>query len=460
MDRTPLAKWLFIASMLISVAACMRSLPEGFRMPPEGSLPDIRVQGMPTEEIWPHLFGPADPDPHQLRWLSQWIQLEQQITGYPLVAGNHVQLLIDGPMTLDAMFDAMARARHHIHLETFIISDDPVGQRLAEILIERRRSGVEVRLIIDAVGALEADEAFLKHLREQDIEVHKFHPIDPSEDPRIWRINTRHHRKVLIVDGRVGFLGGINISGVYAKSSYSEPGRQKNADEAWRDTHMFVEGPVVAHLQELFVTLWAQLHDSAPLRGSEYFPDLREKGRVLVRLANNMADDEAHQAYRVYMAAFHFAQKTIWITQGYFSPDRAFLEALKTASRRGVDVRLLLPGITDSWITISSSRAHYDELLSDGVRIFERKDVLQHAKTAVVDGMWSLVGSTNLDYRSLIHSNEANLMIWGRDFGEKMENLFLDDQSNNQEITLTHWRKRPFYHHLLEVFASMFDYWL
>lgn len=453
-------RWMLIIITVIPFSACMRSLPDCFRLPAPDALPPIHVRGLDTVEVWPAMFARADAPPEEIERMTQWLHVEQHIAGRPLVAGNEVQVLIDGPMTFDVMFSAMRAAEHHIHLETFILSDDEIGQQLADILLERRRAGVEVRVIVDAFGALDAAEGFLNNLRAAGIEIHKYHPINPTEDLRFWRINTRHHRKMLIVDGRIGFLGGLNISGVYADSSFYDPDRKKAPDEAWRDTHVRVEGPIVADLQELFVALWAQLHASPQLSGPEYFPVLPMAGGDMIRAVNNMAADQAHEIYRLYLAGFYFAKRTIWITQGYFSPDRTFLEALKAASHRGVDVRLLLPGVTDSWITISSSRAHYEELLREGVRIFERHDVLQHAKTVVIDSLWSMVGSANLDHRSFLHANEANLVIWGREFGHKMDVLFLNDQAQNIEIKLSEWRERPLYRHLLETFASLFDYWL
>jgi cardiolipin synthase len=450
-------RWLFILAALFCGQGCMRSLPRHFRMPAPHARADIRVQGLAPAQIWKHLLTPSDLTGKNIDRLAQWMQIEQEITGFPLVAGNRVQLLLDGPMTFSAMFAAMRHARHSIHVETFILSDDEVGRKFADILIERRRAGVEVRMVVDAIGAWGADTVFLDRMRRAGIEISIYHPLD---DVHLWRINTRHHRKLLIVDGRIAFIGGINICKVYARDSFRDPNRIRSANEAWRDTDVKVQGPAVTYLQELFVSFWAGLHETAPLSGPPYFPALPEQGHTLVRVADSIAVKNAHAIYRLYIAAFRHARKTIWITQGYFSPDDTFLEALKRASRRGVDVRILLPGLTDSWLTISSSRAHYEELLKAGVRIFERKDVLQHAKTAVIDGMWSIVGSTNLDNRSFMHDNEADVIMWGRDFGAMMQVLFLYDQGDNQEITLSQWRKRPIYMHFLESLATLFNYWL
>ena len=400
---------------------------------------------------------PESGSPCRMFGMNRLMRAEREITGHPLMAGNKVKLLKDGPQTFRAMFAAMRKARYHIHLETFIIDDGKIAGQLAKILIERRRAGVEVRMVYDAVGALDTDDGFFHRLRENSVRLHKYHPINPIEDVRIWRINNRHHRKMVIVDGRVAFIGGLNISDAYNNSSLS---RHTGRNDGWRDTQVQVDGPGVKQLQELFVRIWSRLEGSPPLTGPHYFPVIRKKGNLLVRAVHSSPGDLEVRIYRLYLAAIRNARKRIWITQGYFSPDKRFLRTLLAAARRGVDVRLLLPGLTDSWITINSSRSKYDYLLSAGIRIFERKNVLQHAKTALVDGVWSTVGSANLDHRSFLHANEANLVIWGKSFGAEMETLFIDDQRQSSEVSLSRWRKRPLWRKTLEYISSWFDYWL
>jgi cardiolipin synthase len=451
---------LLAVTIMLTVGACSRSFPENVHVPAVEACAPIHVQGVESEKVWPLIMGDGR-SPQTIPSLDCWMRIEQAITGHALVAGNRVDLLIDGPMTFEAVFAALRTARHHIHLETYIFGDDSISRKMSQILIERKRAGVEVRMVIDGYGALQSDESVLDPMREAGIQIYIYHPFRLREFLRPWRINTRHHRKMLIVDGRIGFLGGMNISSVYASSSSIGLSNHAKSDrEGWRDTHLRIQGPIVSDLQSLFVTFWAERHDETPLEGSDYFPDLSEKGAVLARVAHSMAEKERYEVYRVYLTAFRLARRSIWITQGYFSPDRTFIDALKAAAWRGVDVRLLLPGLTDSWITIKSSHNHYQELLEAGVRIFERQDVLQHSKTAVIDGVWSLVGSTNLDHRSFMHANEANLVMWGEAFAERMQSQFLLDQEKNTEIHLSQWRQRPFYDRLWETVASLFDYWL
>jgi cardiolipin synthase len=252
----------------------------------------------------------------------------------------------------------------------------------------------------------------------------------------------------------------MNISSVYSSSSFYPSKRSSRLEDSWRDTHIRLEGPIVAVFQRVFVDLWSRLRGEPPLSGIEYFPPLPDKGATLARVAISTVGDTESKIYRLYSSVFAHARRRIWVTQGYFSPNPRFLEVLKSAARRGVDVRLLLPGLTDSWITVSSSRSTYAGLLKAGVRVFERKDALQHAKTAVVDGIWCTVGSTNLDYRSFFHSNEANAIIYGREFGRQMEDLFLTDQEQNQEIRLPQWQNRNLGRRFMEFLGKLFRYWL
>ncbi len=446
-------KQAIIIVLCLNFLSCTPSLRQ---LSPKVPQPDpavkIEIQGEEEANAFAYLFDRRNISPQDVATWKSLMRIEQQITGLPLVAGNQVTLLKDGPQTFAAMFAAMREAQRNIHIETFIIDDEAIGREMADILIERRRAGVEVRMIYDAFGGLHADAAYFDRLRASGIKVDEYHPLD-----RFWSWNERHHRKLLIVDGKVGIIGGVNISEVYASSSNFS---RRGLKAGWRDTDIRVEGPAVRQMQYLFVLLWAQRHGTAPLIGEAYFPIIENKGHDLVRIISSNAGDTEVNIYRLYLAAIHYARKRIWITQGYFSPGKELLDALAGASRRGVDVRLLLPGLTDSWITINSSRSHYDNLLASGVRIFERKDALQHAKTAVIDDVWSTVGSANLDSRSFLLDNEANAIIWSDVFAEKMEALFLDDQAKNTEILPEKWMQRPWHKKIIESVADLFRYWL
>lgn len=395
--------------------------------------------------------------------LERLLRREQAFSRQPLVAGNEVTLLVDGPATFSAMLGAIGEAEHHVHLETYIIADDEVGQKLADALIDRRRAGVDVKLIFDAVGAIDCCEAYFDRLREAGVEVVKFHPVNPVEDVRIWRANERDHRKLLIVDGHVGFTGGINFSSTYSSSSATKPGEELGLTTGWRDTHVRIEGPAVAQLQRLFLSVWNRHSETAAnlVQEAQFFPEPREAGDTWVRmLASRGSDDEPSDIYRAYMNAIDNAQKRVWITQAYFAPNDKLLDALGAAAGRGVDVRVIVPGFTDLWLIFYASRARYADLLETGVRVYEMPGALLHAKTAVVDGIWSTVGSSNLDSRSRLHNLEANAVMLGHSFGRRMEQLFEHDMTGAQEIARDEWRERSLWERIKERISTLFDYWL
>ncbi|MGH8495608.1 MAG: cardiolipin synthase [Gammaproteobacteria bacterium] len=400
------------------------------------------------------------PDP--ARFERQLLR-EQAVTRQPLVAGNDVALLVDGPATYAAMLAAIASAEEHVHLETYILADDDVGRKLSDALIAKCRAGIDVRLVYDAVGAIESSDAYFERLQEGGVACIKFHPVDPTEDARIWRINERDHRKILVIDGRVGFTGGINFSSTYASSSRSRPGAKDGLLTGWRDTHVRVEGPVVSQLQRLFLDVWHDHCDDAQSQAGEssFYPRPAAAGDTLVRMiASNGSDGLRSAIFAAYLNAFAHAQRYIWLTQAYFAPDDHLLDALRGAAARGVDVRVVVPGFTDSTLIFNASRARYGRLLRAGVRVYEMPGALLHAKTAVIDGVWSTVGSSNLDSRSARHNLEANAVILGRSFGRRMESLFEEDRANAVEITRKAWRRRGSVERMKERFATLFDYWL
>jgi cardiolipin synthase A/B len=391
------------------------------------------------------------------------LALEQEIVGSPLLTGNRAVLLQDGPDTYDAMVSAIRAARDHINLETYIIEDDEVGQRFADELIAKQRQGVQVNFIYDSVGALGTPREFFERLRETGIRVLEYNPINPLTARAGWNVNQRNHRKLLVADGRVALLGGINISSVYSGSSLagSRPARPPlpGADLPWRDTHLQLEGPVVAELQKLFLQTWER-QKGEPLPSRDYFPPLAPRGNEVVRAIGSSPEEPFSLIYATLISAIRSAETEIWLANAYFVPDPQLLEALQQAAARGVDVRLLLPSRTDFWLVLHAGRASYDELLSAGVKIYERRDALLHAKTAVIDGVWSTVGSTNFDWRSFLHNQELNAVILGTDFGARMRAEFLRDVEQSTVITLDDWRRRGLAPRLKEMLGRLWEYWL
>jgi cardiolipin synthase len=376
--------------------------------------------------------------------------------GGPLVGGNRAELLVDGPETHGAMFAAIAGARASVNLETYILEDDEVGDRLARLLLDKRAQGVVVNVLYDSLGSLATRREYFERLRAGDVAVCEFNPVSPLRASVGLGINNRNHRKILVVDGTSAFTGGINISGVYSAGSAGS-GRSRSA--GWRDTHVTVAGPVVADFQRLFLATWARQGCPGPEEAA-YFPPLPARGARAMRLVAGDPEAGESETQRAILAAVGSAQQRAWLTYGYFVPDPPTLAALTAAARRGVDVRLALPGFSDFWAPLHAGRSHYDTLLAAGVRIHERQDRLLHAKTAVVDGVVTSIGSTNLDWRSFVHNFEADLLVLDAGFGERMEQLFAADVAASREITLAAWRARGMESRGREWLARRFAYLL
>jgi cardiolipin synthase len=385
------------------------------------------------------------------------VKAVQHATGAPLVAGNHVKLLVDGPHTYAELFDAVRGARHHVHVETYIFDDGETGERFAELLKQKRHAGVEVRVIYDAIGSITTDKTFFERLAADGIEIAEFRPLHPAT---LWRINNRDHRKIVIVDGHVAFTGGINISETYSRGSSSRPGPEKGVESGWRDTHLEVHGPIVKTLQSIFLETWRRLGKGVT-PAPEYFPQLERAGDDMVQaVASDGGDSNEFRIYDAYLTAVREARERIWITQAYFAPDEKLRDELIGAVKRGVDVRVIVPGFTDSGLIFHASRATYEDLLAGGVTLFEYGEALLHSKTAVVDGIWSTVGSCNIDPRSFAHNNELNAAVVGREFARDMETMFQRDLKRTKVIDAASWEQRPASDKMKEFFASLFSYWL
>ena len=353
-----------------------------------------------------------------------------------------MRLLQDGPATYQAMLAAIQGARDHINMETYILDDDEVGQRFARALIDKQRQGVQVNLIRDSVGTMGTPAAFFQQLTDAGIEVLEFNPVNPLAAGKGWELNQRDHRKLLIVDGRTAFLGGINISSVYSGGSFRQGSRARpDGSPPWRDTDLQVQGPVVAELQKLFLASWASQRGKPPPERN-YFPQPESVGRQVVRAIGSSPTDPYSLIYATLLSAIGSAETSVHITNAYFAPDPQLLETLEAAARRNVEVRLILPSKTDSWLVFHAGRGYYERLLRAGVKIHERRGVILHSKTALVDGVWATVGSTNLDWRSFLHNHELNVVVLGAEFGKQLQAMFARDLAASEEITLEKWQQR------------------
>lgn len=387
--------------------------------------------------------------------LDKQIALEQAIVGSPLILGNKVVLLQDGKATYAAMFAAIRAARDHINLESYIIEDDEIGRQFADLLLEQQRRGIQVNLIYDSFGGIGTPQEYFDRLREGGINVLEFNPINPLDARKSWLIYNRDHRKLLVVDGRIAFIGGINISNVYSSSPSIRRARQAAGNAiAWRDTDLQIEGPVVGELQKLFVETWDKQHGK-PLAEKDYFPVLTVAGNDIVRAIGSTPDDPYSLIYLTLISAIGNAEREVLLTNAYFVPDRQLLKALIAAARRGVDVKLILPGQSDSQIVFHAGRSNYSQLLESGVKIYERRGALLHSKTALIDGVWSCVGSTNLDWRSFLDNDEINAVVLGRDFAKQMSSMISSDIAASTEIRLEDWKKRSMLLRIKEWGASL-----
>lgn len=384
----------------------------------------------------------------------------RKATDSPFLLGNKAIALIDGPQTFAHITRQIELATSSVHLETYIFADDELGNRLADLLMRKARQGVEVRVIFDAVGSMSSSAALFDRMRASGVQVAEFRPLQPLKTLP-WRYHNRDHRKLVVVDGKVAFTGGINISSTYSSKSSLRPGPERGVTEGWRDTHVQIEGPVVRQFQAIFLETWVRLNGQVDANNAKYFPNSPPVGMDIVAAVVSSGVRQRDEAiYNTYLASVTHAASRIWITQAYFSPPPELCDAMIAAARRGVDVRVIVPGFTDSGPVFYAARANYEKLLAGGVHLYELKDALLHAKTAVIDQRMAIIGSANLDYRSFLHNNEVTAVVIAGDLAHTMEEVFNKDLADTHELTLEQWRKRPLGERLKESVSHWFNYWL
>jgi cardiolipin synthase len=384
----------------------------------------------------------------------------QELGAPPLLSGNAVELLLDGPRTYQAMFAAIHAARSYVLVESFIFEQAIQGDRtLSELLKQAEARGVHVYVLYDAIGSLTTDDKFLADLRQAQIAVCAFNPINPL-DARFSGLNQRDHRKVVVVDGAISFAGGVNFSHAYRIGSrQGEVSRQKAVDEGWRDTHIEMRGTAAKRLESLFRDMWREA--KCPEQIEPAFDERAVRaGDVLLQVVASTPKDEFNEIYATLISVITYAQKSIDITMAYFVPDDALEQALIAAARRGVAVRMILPSYSDFSGVFYAGRAHYGELLESGVRLFELESAFLHSKSIVVDGVWSSIGSTNFDWRSFVHNYEISVCIIDTRFARQMNQAFADDLADSREITRASWRKRGLGERLKEMMWLPLQYWL
>jgi len=365
--------------------------------------------------------------------------------GTEMVAGNRVSLVENGEGIFPAMLSAIAAARRSINLEMYIFNRGETGARFAVALAERARAGVEVRILVDGfgsrlLGSLE-DELIAAGVRLRVYKPLKVYSID--------RVGHRTHRRILTVDGRVGFCGGVGIDDRWK-------GDARNPSE-WRDTMIEIEGPVVSQLQHIFAQDWVHTTGEV-LNGDRQFPAIEKAGSVLAQaIAASRADAISMSKLVLYMA-IQAARQTIWIENAYFVPDRQIREGLVSAAKRGVDVRIIVPGVhIDIPNVRAASHYHYGELLDAGVSIYEYRPTMMHNKVMAVDGIWSTIGSINFVNRSMTKNAEVNIAVYDRGFAARVEAMFLADLAKCDVLSGERWRRRGLLDRIGEFFFFLFS---
>lgn len=400
--------------------------------------------------------------------LNKHLAYEQAVNSdSPLVLGNKLTLLQNGPATYEAMLAAIREARDHINLETYIFDGGDAGQKFADALLERQAAGVQVNIIHDSIGSILTPRAFFDRLRAAGMQVLEFNPVNFLASIRnVWRLNNRDHRRQLIIDGRIAFTGGVNISDTYSSAPSGGRARRARAEapapdksDGWRDTHIQMEGPVVAEFQKLFLETWAR-QNGPTLASRNYFPALTRQGDAIVRAIASTPDHAQSAIYLTLMSAITHAEVEVHLTNAYFAPDPQLRKALIDAAKRGVDVKLILPSVSDSAPVFHLGRSYYTELLQGGVKIYQMRGSVMHAKTACIDGVWSTIGSTNLDWRSFLHNDEINAVILGRAFAKQMDAMFTQDLAQSDRVVLEKWQRRSFMLRVKERLARLGAYWL
>jgi cardiolipin synthase A/B len=399
-------------------------------------------------------LGPAAPfDP-----LQQQLALDATLPGQAPKHGNRVTLLRDGTETLPAMFAAIAAARDDIDLEYYVFEDVHVGgEGLGDLLERKLGEGVAVNVIMDGYGSLGAAPEFLDGLKRAGAAILVFHPITPEQGAALKNPNDRDHRKILVVDGRVGFVGGVNLDRVYENRPVGAVA--SDPDTAYyRDVDARIEGPAVADLQRLFFATW-QHEGGPPPQPRNYFPTLGENGDEVVRIVGSLPSDDRPLYYVALLNAVHAARQRIDLTTGYFAPTHQEREELSHAARRGVDVQLVLPAVSDQPGVLAAGRAAYGDLLEAGVSIAEVHDSVLHSKLVAIDGAWTAIGSSNLDRRSVVFNNEVDALILGRATAAAAERVFAADRAAARPVSEAQWRARPSGERIDEFFARFWE-WL
>ena len=388
----------------------------------------------------PTLYGVEDP---------QFERTMSQLLGPPLVVGNRVTSLLNGDQIFPEMLQSIRSAQRSITFETYIYWSGKIGREFADALSERARAGIKVHVLVDWVGAGKLDDNAFRAMREAGVQIEKFRP------PRwysVTRMNHRTHRKLLVIDGKVGFTGGVGIADQWLGNAESP--------EQWRDSHFRLEGPAVAHMQAAFMDNWIKARAEV-LHGSDYFPAITEAGPCLAQAFKSSAEEGSESVRLMYLLSIASARRSIRIANAYFVPDDLSVQSFVDARERDVQVEIIVPGPhIDPKLVRRASRSRWGPLLDAGVEIFEYQPTMYHCKVMVVDDLWVSVGSTNFDSRSFRLNDEANLNIYDAEVAREQNRVFEQDKAKSIRVTLEAWKQRPLSEKLKEHLAGLLRFQL
>ena len=382
-----------------------------------------------------HRYGVSDP---------QFLRELGTLLGPAIIDGNRISNLENGEQIFPAMLEAVRSAKSSINFETYIYWSGAIGRQFAEALSERARQGVKVHVLVDWAGSQKMDEAMSAQMEAAGVEIQRYHPLHWYN---LGRMNNRTHRKLLIVDGQIGFTGGVGIADQWDGSA-QDP-------EHWRDSHYRLEGPAVAQMQAAFMDNWIKTTGKV-LQGEAYFPKLEPLGEALGQVFTSSPGGGGDSMQLMYLLSITAAEKTIDLSAAYFVPDDLTRKALRAALKRGVRVRIIVPGEhIDAEIVRKASRSNWGELLEAGALIHEYKPTMFHCKTLIVDSQLVSVGSTNFDNRSFRLNDEANLNVYDKQFAERLEDVFEADLARTRKVTFEMWKKRPLQEKAMEKLSSL-----
>lgn len=377
-------------------------------------------------------------------YLANFINLAQvNYVDNVLTSNNKLELLVNGEAKFPDVIETLKKAKHHIHIQYYIYEDDSVGNAIGEVLKQKAKEGVEVRFIYDDFGSKSIRKSFVKDLRANGVEAFPFYKIHFLFLAN--RINYRNHRKIIIIDGTIGYVGGINVS-----ERYANPNKR---NYYWRDTHLKITGSAVLSLQRVFISDWNFCAEQNLGVTANYFPigDMFENNsQKTVQILYSGPDSDYPNVMYGLIQAIMLSRKEILITTPYFVPDSSFLNALKMARLSNVDVKILVPGVSDSHLVNATSNSYYQELLEAGIEVYKYQKGFVHAKTMVCDTFVSTVGTTNLDHRSFELNFEVNAFVYDKEFSEELRQVFFEDIKNATKLELESWKQRSYFVQFLE----------